>query len=208
MKAVDFFKQFFKEKVDFYALLTEQGETTLAGMVALKDWIEAGAEGRCQTVRDYEHKADEQKLDLLEKITATLVTPLDREDIYDLSDRLDGVINGAKATARQIEALGYTPRDKTLSKMAAVLVNGTDDIVKAIKSLEGDLKTASDIAYKLKKKERKLETLYREAMHELIQGEDYKHIIRSMDVYRTMLDTAQKIELVGKTIFHMLIKIR
>lgn len=208
MKPVDFFKQFFREKVDFYALLTEQGETTLAGMVALKDWIEAGAEGRCQTVRDYEHKADEQKLDLLEKITATLVTPLDREDIYDLSDRLDGVINGAKATARQIEALGYIPRDETLAKMAAVLVNGTDDIVKAINSLESDLKTASDIAYKLKKKERKLETLYREAMHELIQGEDYKHIIRSMDVYRTMLDTAQKIELVGKTILHMLIKIR
>ena len=191
---IDFFKQFFKEKVDFYALLTEQGETTLAGMVALKDWIEAGAEGRCQTVRDYEHKADEQKLDLLEKITATLVTPLDREDIYDLSDRL--------------EALGYTPREETLSNMAAVLVSGTDDIVKAIKSLESDLKTASDIAYKLKKKERKLETLYREGMHELIQGEDYKHIIRSMDVYRTMLDTAQKIELVGKTILHMLIKIR
>ncbi|HMP54486.1 MAG TPA: DUF47 family protein [Candidatus Melainabacteria bacterium] len=208
MMPIDFFKQFFKEKVDFYALLTEQGETTLAGMVALKDWIEAGAEGRCQTVRDYEHKADEQKLDLLEKITATLVTPLDREDIYDLSDRLDGVINGAKATARQIEALGYTPREETLSNMAAVLVSGTDDIVKAIKSLESDLKTASDIAYKLKKKERKLETLYREGMHELIQGEDYKHIIRSMDVYRTMLDTAQKIELVGKTILHMLIKIR
>lgn len=202
------FKKLFKSRTDFYALLNRQANTTLDGMIALKDWIEAGAKDRCQTVRTLEHKADKEKLNLREKITDTLVTPLDREDIYDLSARMDDIINSTKSTVREIEALGFSPEDDTLLNMSLVLVAGTSDLVQSIKYLENDLDQATEYAQKARKKERKLEKLYRKAISELMKEDDFKHILICREIYQTMLNTAQIIESVGENILHLLIKIR
>src|ERR1700727_968666 len=92
-------------KVDFFAMLSSQAATTLAGVVALEDWISNGAHGRCQKVRALKNEADELKLELGRKLAESFITPIDREDLYDLSGFLDEVINSAKAVAREIEAM-------------------------------------------------------------------------------------------------------
>ncbi len=89
-------------KTDLFALLNIQSATTLDGIIALDAWINEGNFERCQKVRDLENDADEHKLELERKLVESFITPFDREDIHDLSVKLDEVINAAKTIVREI----------------------------------------------------------------------------------------------------------
>src|SRR5690348_3227265 len=102
-KRRNLFGKVFEPKVDFYALLSQQANKTLEGMEALAEWMRSDSNERCQTVRVLEEEADQLKFQLGQKLVESFVTPIDREDIYDLSGRLDEVINAAKATLREME---------------------------------------------------------------------------------------------------------
>lgn len=193
---------------DFYSMLTEQASITLEGMVALEKWIEDGAEGRCQTVRDLEHKADKHKLRLEHSLVATLITPIDREDIYDLSHRLDEVINCAKRTVREMEALEVRPEGTVLHKMAGTLVEGSRCLLIAFTNLASDLSESASQAGLARKADNKLEKIYRRAMQELFQTDDVKDIMRKGEVYRTMVNAGQRIDVVGEKLSHVIVKMR
>jgi len=193
---------------DFYSMLTEQAKITLEGVEALEIWINAGSLDRCQTVRDLEHKADAHKLRLEKMLVESLITPIDREDIYDLSHRLDEVINSAKRTVREMEALQVTAEGTALSKMAASLVDGSRSLLVSFTNLNADLSEAASQASLARKTDNKLDKLYRKAMPELFEIDDVKRIMKTGEVYRTMLASGQKIEYVGEKLSHVIVKMR
>src|SRR6266478_1957923 len=98
----NFLSNLFEPSVDFYAMLNHQSAKTLEGMEALAAWFKDGAGDRGQRVRELEKQADDIKLDLEKRLVESFVTPFDREDIYDLSARMDEIINAAKATVREV----------------------------------------------------------------------------------------------------------
>ncbi len=200
--------RFFEPRSNFYQLLIAQANTTLIGMEALEAWIRDGAASRCQSVRDHEHEADRQKLALMESLVDTLITPLDREDIYDLSTKLDEVINSAKSTVREIEAIGAPLSTDTLLKMSRVLVSGTRCLVKSFQLLDTDFEEATVQARQARKCDTRMEKIYRKAMNDLFLQDDVKLVVRNMEVYRTMLNSSQKIEIVGEKLVHVIVKIR
>ena len=196
-----------KPKVDFYALLVSQAETTLKGIEALEAWVATGAYDRCQSVRDREHQADEQKLLLQTKLVESFVTPFDREDIYDLSVRLDEVINAAKTSAREIEALNYCPRDETLDEMARTLSEGTRCLYNAFYNLNRNLTEAANQAFMARKCENRFAKVYRLGMRELFELNDFKTILRTVEVYHTMDRMAACIDMVAEKLSHVIVKI-
>ncbi len=198
---------FFEPRVNFYALLLAQADTTLRGVEALESWLSTGAYERCQRVRDLERQADEQKAALHLKLAESFVTPFDREDIYDLSVRLDEVINSAKDSAREVEALNYCPRDSTLSEMARTLVEGTRCLHNSFRNLDGNFSEASAQASLARKSETRFEKMYRNAMRELFEVNDFKTILRTLEVYRTMMHTATCIDTVAEKLRHVIVKI-
>jgi len=198
----------FEPATDFYELLNKQAAKTLEGVEALAAWIGDGAEERCQRVRDLEREADELKLDLERKLVESFVTPIDREDIYDLSARLDEVINSAKATVREIEGLDVSPQnDPFLREMADVLVEGTRCLVLSFAALKGELKEASNQAFLSRKSENRLAKIYRQAMRQLFTLDDFKKVLVTREVYRYMLQGAERIDVVGEKLLHVVVKI-
>lgn len=198
--------RFFKPRFDFYALLTEQAVTTVKGMEALEIWIQEGASGRCQIVRDLEHEADRQKLELQKCLVESLITPFDREDIYDLSVRLDEVINSAKSTVKEMEAVEIPGNDLAIAKMSKNLVNGTRHLANSFKLLGSDFEQSSNEAGLARKSESKFERIYRKAMQDLFALEDPKIILRTLEAYKTMNNTSHCIEVVGEKLMHVLVK--
>lgn len=201
------FQRFFEHRTEFFDMLVEQSRTTLQGMEALETWITTGAAGRCQLVRDLEHKADDQKFALEKHLADTLITPLDREDIYDLSANLDEVINAAKQTAREIEAFGTRRDDPALAEMANTLVVGAKHLLQAFEQLDKDIKEASKHASLARKADSKCEKVYRRAMKELFELEDTKTIMRTVEVYKTLMAGGNRIDTVGEKLLHVIIKI-
>jgi uncharacterized protein Yka (UPF0111/DUF47 family) len=148
---------------DVLGLLDEQAEVTVEGMRAFAAWSAGGSADDAQRVRDCEHRADDARRALSHALRTALVTPLEPEDLYTMSERIDVVINGAKNTVRDAEALGWQP-DQAAAAMAALLLEGTEHLAAAIACIKSDADEASQRADAATKTARKVERGYRDAM--------------------------------------------
>jgi hypothetical protein len=70
-------------------------------------------------------------------LTNAFITPIDSEDIYVMSERLDAVLNGAKDTVRQAEVMGMEP-DEAVAAMATLLADGARQLATAFERLDPD----------------------------------------------------------------------
>ena len=91
---------------DVVALLVVQGELTVAGMDAFDAWSHPGAQDMADAVRAAQHHAYHARRELLAALQAALSTPIDQEDLYTLSERIDRILTEARATLREAEVLG------------------------------------------------------------------------------------------------------
>ncbi len=206
-KASKWFMRVFEPKTDFFALLNIQAATTLEGMIALEQWINEGAIDRCQKVRDLENEADEHKLELERRLVDSFVTPFDREDIYDLSQKLDEVINSGKTIAREIEALEIHSSDPYLKEMAATLVEGTRCLIQSFYHLQANPTEAANQATLARKSENRFAKTYRLAMKTLFTLDDFKTLLKTREVYSCMVVASEKIDIVGEKLLHVIVKI-
>lgn len=208
-KGSSWFSKLFEPRIDFFALLRAHSAKTLEGMEALEQWIAAGAGERCQRVRDLEGEADQLKLEIEKKLVDAFVTPFDREDIYDLALRLDEVINGGKGIVREMEALdirGAGPVFDDFIEMSGTLVEGTRSLHSAFSALNANLTESSEHAAMARKSENRFAKLYRVAMRELFEYDDFKFILKTREVYRAMQLTSERIDIVGEKLLHAIVK--
>ncbi len=196
----------FEPPTDFYALLDAHATKVLEGMEALLSWLDTGAEERCERVRHLEKEADELKMNLERKLVQSFVTPFDREEIYDLSARLDEVINAAKSIVREMEALEVSPGDSFMRPMAELLLEGTRCLQLSFRALRSNPREASEQAFLARKSENRLAKVYRQAMRQLFQQDDLKKILKTREVYRYMMMAAEKIDTVAEKLLHVIIK--
>lgn len=207
MDQFSWISKLFEPKSEFYALLNIQSVTTLEGIVALDRWIVDGAIERCQKVRDLEKEADEHKLELERQLVDSFITPFDREDIYDLSIKLDEVINSAKQAVREIEALEIHASDAYLKEMAATLVEGTRCLNQSFAHLQNNAAEAANQAALARKSENRFAKIYRQAMKNLFTLDDFKTLLKTREIYTCLLNTATKIDIVGEKLIHVIVKI-
>jgi uncharacterized protein Yka (UPF0111/DUF47 family) len=197
----DWLARLFEPKIDFYEMMVKHAEKTL------EEWIRRGADDRCQIVRDLENEADALKLLLEKKLVDSFVTPMDREDIYDLSARMDEVINAAKSTVREIEAMEVSPEDTHMAEMAGILEEGTRCLVLSFRALKQNPQEAASQAVLSRKSENRFTKVYRLAMQQLFTYDDFKKVLKTREVYRSLMLVAERIDVVGEKLAHVVVKI-
>lgn len=200
------FSGVFEPTVDFFDLLNQQADKTMEGLNALSKWLKEDGVERCQIVRDLERQADEMKLNIENKLVVCFVTPFDREDIYGLSSSLDEVMNITKAVVREMEALSVSPEGTKLVEMSEILVEGTASLKASFEALRGNLRQAADHALQAKKTDTRTAKVYRQAMSELLEEDDIKHILRVKEIYKVMMEGAERIDRVGDYLLHAIVK--
>jgi uncharacterized protein Yka (UPF0111/DUF47 family) len=194
---------FLPESPDVLGLLCRQAEVTQEGMLALCAWAGGDPEA-AQRVRECEHRADDAKKELRRLLTVAFTTPIDAEDIYVMSERLDAVLNGAKDTVREAEIMGIAP-DEAVAAMAELLADGVKRLTGAFSQLgrnrhgDGDLAAtaAADAAVKT---QRQLERVYRKAASALLTVDDLREVIGRRELYRrfsrvseTLIEAADRV---------------
>ena len=90
---------FLPETPDVLGMLREQTAITVEGMEALIAWS-VGEPGAADRLGDREHRADDRKRELRAALSISFTTPLEPEDIFELSTELDRVLNSAKYEGR------------------------------------------------------------------------------------------------------------
>ncbi|MDP1990355.1 MAG: DUF47 family protein [Syntrophales bacterium] len=184
-------KIFSKEKNIFYDLLLRQSAKTLEGLEALANYTDDCSPENAKQVKKCEVEADDLRLMLIQALDKTFVTPLDREDIFDLSRAIDDIMDYANSTVLEM-AIYEVPADGHVKEMVNILISAGREIDHAIKILEEQPKVAAVHAVKAKAYENTMEGAYRLALSHLFRGNDTVFMLKMREIYRHLSNAADR----------------
>jgi uncharacterized protein Yka (UPF0111/DUF47 family) len=195
---------FLPETPDLLGLLGQQGEVTVEGMDALVAWSKGDA-AKEEDVRAREHEADRVCKAVLEAVKHAFVTSIGPEDAYELSERLDGVLNAAKNLVREAEVLGMGP-DAAIAEMVDLLALGVRDLVGAFPLLVSDPDRATELADAAVHRQRAVEHVYRRAMSGLLEVEEIREVTGRRELYRRCARMGDAVVGVAHRIWYAVVK--
>lgn len=198
---------FLPDTPDVIGMLQQQADVTAAGMTAFAAWA-AGDASRAQEVREAEHACDDLRHQLVDAVREAFTTPLEPEDLFQLSRDLDKVINGAKDTVRESEVMQFPP-DRSAAEMAVLLSEGVGHLREAFDRLDGKRDRhgqATEAADAAVKSQRHLERVYRRAMGELLEVGDIRVVLGSRELYRRMTAMSDDVVSVADRIWYSRVK--
>jgi len=171
----------------FIELLTQQCETTVEGIKLLESCLSRPGTATLEQMRAKEVEADEIRRILIDELHNTFITPFDREDIFNLSLRIDEMIDYALTTLEEMDLLKVDV-DDYLKNMVALVRQEAEELTMAMHRLSGNPRVAGDHARRAKKLENEVDHLYRVAVADLFtKPKDFKELmalLRRREVYR------------------------
>ena len=195
---------FLPETPDVMATLHEQTVVTTAGMQAFSSWAHGDA-GQAMVLRQAEHDADKVRRRLAQQLRIAFTTPVDQEDLFTLSERLDAVINMAKNVVREAELLGVTPSGIT-ADLADEALAGVHQLSSAFDALLSDPDAATAHADAATKTGRHIEKLYVKAIKEVSGLPDIRQALPLREHYQHCLAIGERIELVADRVWYSVVK--
>ena len=195
----------FRRKADFYTLLMGQAQKVLEGVRALREYAAHQSPECAQAVRDLEKEADELRRIVIAELNRTFATPIDREEIFQLSRALDDVMDYAENTVRELNAYDLSADGHT-KIMIEIMIQAYEELVKAIKYLKEYPKIANDHAVRAKKLENDMEQAYHTALAELFKGTDPIYMLKMREIYRHLSNGADRGDEAANTILSIVMK--
>jgi uncharacterized protein Yka (UPF0111/DUF47 family) len=199
-----FTRWFLPNSPDVIALLSEQVDVTSEGMTAFRRW--AAGEAACgDDVREAEHQADAVKARVVDTVREAFTTPLEPEDLFELSRGLDEVLNGAKNAVRESEVM-QVPPDEAVARMAELLSEGVNHLRLAFQALKSNHGEAASEAALAIKAQRRLERVYRQAMSTLLDSDDLRRVVGYQEMYRRMTSISENLVVVADRVNYSVVK--
>jgi hypothetical protein len=196
---------FLPETPDVLGMLREQTAITVEGMEALIAWS-VGEPGAADRLRGCEHRADDRKRELRAALTISFTTPLEPEDIFELSTELDRMLNSAKNTVREAEVMETGP-DEPIAQMAAELTRGVRDLGGALEQLSaGERVAATAAADRAAKSQTRVEKIYRRSMSALVAVDDLREVAAKRELYRRLARTSDDLREVAERVWYSVLK--
>ncbi len=193
----------------FYHLFQEQAQLISEASSLLLKGVRAGnahlAEAAAEIQR-LESKGDEIIHDIFTRLNQTFITPIDPEDIHQLSSSLDDVLDGIEDAAYRMAAYRLEPIPASVAELcdivdacAQVLTSAMDALVKSKPLLEHCIE--------INRLENLADKLVRRALAELFQS-DINPIafIKVKEVYEVLEATTDRCEDVADTLQGVVVK--
>jgi uncharacterized protein Yka (UPF0111/DUF47 family) len=192
------------------AELSHQGATLLLQM--LETWTDI--ERRARQLKDIEHAADENTHQIFRDLNVTFVTPLDREDMSELASALDDVVDWTEEASRRLRLYHLTEPTPLAKQLARVLVDQTEQIVKAVPLIESS-RTAErleEATREIHRLENEGDDLFAETLGHLYDDvTDIPSLVRAIrwgDVYQVLETATDKAEHIAVVLNNIALKHR
>lgn len=134
-------------------------------------------------IKAEEHAADAVTYEVMQRIDRSFVTPLDREDIHLLANRLDNVVDLMDGTARRVLMYQIAEPRRAATELTAVLVQCSAVIAQAVAAI----RTPSEVhkgSRAVKALEEQADAIYASAIAELFAGRpDPLEVIKWKEIY-------------------------
>ena len=199
------------KETGFYEFLERQARTAHEGALALASFARDGASAEQvrERVQVCEHEGDSIVHAVEEALARTFVTPLDREDLQKLSSQLDDILDLTNAAARTCVLMGVVRPTEPMKALIEKLVVCTDVLNQGVPHLRThEYGKLLETSRTLRTLEKEGDTVYREAVRNLFQGEqmDARVLLREKTVLDELEDAIDHCETVGDTLANMAVK--
>ena len=193
---------------EFFDLFEEAGGNILRAAGLLEEMLRAFPE-RNELARDIlicEQDGDRVTHDIIQRLNQTFVTPIDREDIYELASALDDVVDYTEEVSDYLGLYRIEAPMVQSQELARVLHACARQIAEAMPRLRG-FKDISHYTVEINRLENDGDRIVREAIASLFDnGIDPMVVIRWKDIFERLEEAFDSCERVANILEGIVIK--
>ena len=190
----------------FYGLLHDHAKLLCEASAKLLRYIETGDANLSEEVHEIENRGDIVLRDMIDALQDTFVTPIDRGDLYTLSEAIDDMLDYLNNAARELKlfGIGATPE---MGAMGKILSDSSNHILAAVTSLPNDTRGAIEGARAAIQSEHRVEDVYRRTITVLFDNPDLPTALKRREIYRHLSNSADRAEAIGRLILKIVVKV-
>lgn len=169
-----------------------------------------GMEEKVSRLKAIEHEADTITHGIYQKLHRTFITPLDREDIYALANRMDSIMDMIEASALRMQLYRIReplPECRALADVLARAVTIVKKTIYAMKYYKKDSKAILDMCVEINSLENEGDQLLRQSMACLFEREeDPIELIKWKEIFERIEEATDICEDVSNVIEGIILK--
>lgn len=160
------------------------------------------------TIKEYESAADDQVHKIIKDLNEAFITPIEREDILQLTMNLDDVIDGMEEFAGLMDIYQILSSDSYIDEFTDYILKCSKEIQISLELMANSkLKDINSHAIRIKDYESKCDDLYRESLKNLFKTEtDPIKVIQYKEIYETLESIADYCQNVASTLQSIIMK--
>jgi uncharacterized protein len=189
----------------FFSLLQRHCALLCEATETLERYAQSGSPELSDRIDQIEKEADAVLTETIGALTDTFITPIDRQDIFNLAEAIDDMIDYVNNAAREIKLFqtGSTP---AMCTMAGILSRAAHEIQAAAASLHRDGSDAQKHGFNASHAENEMEDFYRQTLAALFNESDINRILKLREIYRHFSNSADQADAIGKLIGKIVVK--
>jgi hypothetical protein len=192
----------------FFQMFNELAENIDAGAKAMVELLEdfTNVNVQVEIIKSLEHKGDSLTHAMMKRLDQTFITPIDREDIHELSSKIDDVLDLTDAAASRLVTYRVASIRPGVADLAKVLQQATAVVVTAVRVLEKQ-KFILEHCIEIHRLENEGDRLSRALIAQLFEEEkDPVQIIKWKEIIEVLETAIDKCEDVANVLESVVIK--
>ncbi|HAT73275.1 MAG TPA: DUF47 domain-containing protein [Elusimicrobia bacterium] len=202
---------FLPREVKFFDYLNLQSENIVKAADCFKAAVKKGYfdEDVVKKIKDYEHEGDTLSHEIVDMLNRTFITPIDREDIYALTNTLDDILDMINSMANRIRLYKLDANEEYMGQFADTIDQSAQALNNAVRHMH-DTKRARrvlDHCIEVNRLENIGDQIREKAISHLFEAEkDPIMVIKWKEIYEVAEATLDTCEHVAKVIESILVK--
>jgi len=197
----------------FFSILETQAKAAFDAATQFLEMIDnfERMEEYVQLIDHIEHEADQMTHSLMDMMDSTFITPLDKEDLRDLSHALDDITDCIEAASARAHLYKLKVPREDLRPLVELLVKATKSTWDAVGELKNGFKSVDsmrEILIHIHVTENESDRAFRTALADLFEGPapDPLMVIKWKEIYDRVEVSVDKCEDVAKILGRVLTK--
>ncbi|MGJ4849234.1 DUF47 domain-containing protein [Bacillota bacterium Meth-B3] len=180
-----------KKELDYFERFAEMSDAGVRAAKLLVDLIAdyRDVSAKADAIHAIEHEADELFHEMAVALNRAFITPIDREDILMVAEKIDSIIDGIEDVANLFDMLSVTEVRPEARSLAEVVLKCCERLHEQVQAFRGfkNAKTLNELGIEVNCLEEEGDRLHRGIIKDLYRsGEDVLLILKWRDIYDTM----------------------
>lgn len=165
-------------------------------------------ETRYAEIKSIEVRGDDLMHRIVEELNDTFITPIDREDIHELANRLDDILDFSEGVADRVMMFKLKEPTKTLFDLSDILHQSTKELTVAMPLMRSSKKWKEMKKHivEINRLENAGDRIMRLALSDLFETKDAIEIIKLKEIYEQLEEAIDRCEDVAEILENLGVK--